>query len=86
MDVEPVFRGFQTGDESNIVSLLQFVFTEWPHQDLESSSLEHWKWKYLANPIGAHYSFVSLVNAHVIGCIHAYPMRLKVYDKVLICA
>ena len=44
-------RFYRPGDEKEIVPLLVLGFHGWPHIDLACSPLEHWRWKYIDNPI-----------------------------------
>ena len=46
-------RDYEPGDEGRIVELLELVFGVWPRFDLKCSPLEHWRWKYVDNPMGS---------------------------------
>lgn len=76
---------YQPGDEENIVELLQLVFNGWPHFDLPCTPLEHWKWKFVDNPL----SRLMIVKAvrksdnKIIGCYHGVDLNVKIGDEIL---
>ena len=39
-------RGYQPGDEADIIELLKMVFDGWPQYDTEYSALDTWNWKF----------------------------------------
>jgi hypothetical protein len=78
-------RGYRPSDEEGIVRFLQFVFDGWPNFDLNCSSLEHWRWKYLDNPTKQSFVAVALSNNEMIGVNHAYPIKIKIGGKVFPC-
>jgi len=80
--MEPFVRPFQSGDMREIVGLLDEVFKGWPHLDLGCSSLDHWKWKYLDNPLGEAVISVSCDGDRIVGVNHSYPLRIKIGDGV----
>jgi hypothetical protein len=43
-------RLYEPGDEEGIIEVLKTSYNEW--RDAESP-LDHWKWKYLDNPLGS---------------------------------
>jgi len=77
-------RQYQPGDEEGIVQLLELVFDGWPHFDLGCTPLEHWRWKYLENPLKMNAIAVALNNENIIGCIHGYYLRMKVGNELFI--
>jgi len=78
-------RLFESGDEIEIVPLLDLIFDGWPHLDLPCSPLDHWRWKYKENPTGILGIAVAISNGRIIGCFHVIPGRMKILDKVILC-
>lgn len=78
MELKVITRPYEKGDEKEIVNVLNQSFGLWPNFSISCSSLEHWIWKYLENPLNKHYTVVSLVNGRIIGANHAYPLRLQI--------
>lgn len=78
-------RPYRSGDEGEIVELLQKVFDDWPHFDLECTSLDHWRWKYQDNPFKGNFIVVGVDNDKIIGFEHSFPINIKVGDRVLLC-
>ena len=66
---------------SDVVELLSLVFHGWPDYNIDCAPLEHWKWKYLENPI--HRGFISVCKADdkVVGCFHTIPMNIKIWSR-----
>lgn len=54
------------------------VFDGWPHLKLDCSALDHWRWKYLGNPLKILLVGVGVADEKMIGCFHVLPVRLKV--------
>lgn len=79
-----IFRPYQTGDEEKIVSLLNLVFNSWPNFDVSCKPIDHWKWKFIDNPLKASKIAISSRNNDIIGCSHLLPRKLKIRDKVYI--
>ena len=69
------------GDENGIVALLQLAFKKWPFFDLKCSSLDHWKWRYLNNPINFQNIACALNNGNIIGVNHDIPVVIKRLDE-----
>jgi hypothetical protein len=78
-------RMYRPGDEAGIVDLLGLVFGGWPHIDLDCSPLEHWRWKYLANPMGLLTVSVAISGGKVIGCFHNIPLKIKIGEDIFFC-
>ena len=76
-------RSYEEGDEEAIVELLEHVFNDWPHFDLECSPLDHWRWKFLDNPSRSIYSVVATHGKKIIGYNGGVPKRLKVGDQIV---
>ncbi len=84
MSGQPVIRPYQPGDEEDIIKLLEKVFKGWPLYDIPCSPLDHWRWKYIDNPL-KNYTTVALDKERIIGCDHTIPQKIKIGDKVLLC-
>jgi ribosomal protein S18 acetylase RimI-like enzyme len=78
-------RPYRPGDEGEIVELLHLVFGGWPKFDLNSSPLEHWRWKYLDNPLRRNFIVIGISNDRIIGVNQSYPLRIKIGDHVFPC-
>jgi len=78
-------RPYLPGDEVGIVELLQLVFDGWPRFDLNCSSLDHWRWKYLSNPLDMIFIAVAVNKGRTIGCHHSIPLRIKIGDDLFLC-
>ena len=63
-----IVRPYRLGEEEEIVELLELVFNGWPQFDLNCASLEHWRWKYLDNPLKMNTVAVEISNNKIIGC------------------
>lgn len=59
MGREVTVRNYKPGDEEAILRLLERAFV-WPASEVEVSRMDHWKWKYLDNPMGL--LFIGLVE------------------------
>ena len=79
-------RSYQTGDENEIVPLLQFIFDGWPHFDLHCDPIDFWKWKYLDNPIAKGPITLAIRDEKIVGCYHTIPQKLKVKNKKILWA
>ena len=83
MEYEFKNRSYQSGDEEKIVELLKIVFNGWPHFDLPCSSLDHWKWKFMSNPLEVNTIVVAESDGRIIGCDHGLFTKIKVGKKVV---
>ena len=71
-------RLYVEGDETGVVRLLEDVFDGWPNHDVESSPLEHWRWKYLDNPLGRSLVLVTESRDEIVTSNHSCLFRAKV--------
>jgi hypothetical protein len=79
-------RLYNPGDENQIVKLLNLVFQPWPGRDLITTSLEHWRWKFLDNGFKEKkFAMVTLHQNKIIGCEHSLPTAIKIFDKTRFC-
>jgi GNAT superfamily N-acetyltransferase len=76
---EYIVRLYKPGDEEGIVEVLKASFPEW--RDTESP-LDHWKWKYLDNPIGSHV-VVADWKGKIVGVQHRLYVDIKIDEKTL---
>jgi len=77
-------RPYRSGDEEEIVELLELVFDGWPKFDLGCSALDHWKWKYLDNPLNTSFIALGVSEDGIIGVNHSFPHRIKIGDDILL--
>lgn len=59
---------------------MQEVFGEWPTVDLPCSSFDHWVWKYLDHPFGAHPIVVAVDGEDVVGVNSTFVTSLRLGD------
>ncbi|MDD1765709.1 MAG: hypothetical protein LUO84_04565 [Methanomassiliicoccales archaeon] len=59
MERDVTVRGYEPGDEASILLLLERAF-RWPAFDIEVPKIDHWRWKYLDNPLG--FQLIGLVE------------------------
>jgi len=71
-------RLFKVGDEEQIVDLLETAFDGWPRFDIPCSPLEHWRWKYLDNPIDPVLVFVAEKGGEIVGSSHLMPCLVNI--------
>ncbi len=83
--VEYQVREYLPGDEEEIVNLLELAFNGWPHFDLDCAPLDHWKWKYLDNPLKLNAIAVAVIQNKIVGCNHGYYVKIKIGNKSLLC-
>lgn len=79
-----VFREYEDGDENRIVELFDLVFKTGPWKDLEYSHIDHWKWRYLENPLGLICIMVAEHEGNIIGASHIMFRELKLGKNVII--
>jgi hypothetical protein len=82
--VEIDVRPYQVGDDVGIVALLDEAFDGWPGFDLECSRVDHWRWKYLDNPLRKKIVVLALSGERIVGCSHNLYLRIKIGDRVYI--
>ncbi len=73
------------GEEQEIVDLLSVIFHDWPHFDLNCSSLEHWIWKYVDNSTKIRKVVIAKENRKMVGCHHSGYVNIKIGDKTFLC-
>jgi len=79
-------RHYERGDEGQIVSLLQRAFNGWPRIDLNCTPLDHWKWKFLDNPINKIYVTVAHDKGRIVGSQHGTLVKIKMGDDIHLCS
>ena len=72
------YRLYEEEDEYNIVNLLTTVFGRWPSYDINCDAVDHWRWKYLENPVRPGFISLCLDGDNIVGCFHSVPMRIKI--------
>lgn len=78
-------RSYRPGDEAEIVELLQLGFDGWPNFDINCAPLEHWKWKYLDNPLKMNTIAVVISNNKILGCGHGFNVKIKIGEGSIFC-
>ena len=76
-------RPYQSGEEEQLVEFLNIGFNGWPNFDLDYSPVEHWKWKFLENPLGLNSIAVAEIDDKIIGFNGEIYQYVKVGDKLL---
>lgn len=80
-DVE--VRAYVEGDEGAIVPFLENTMG-WPATSTSVDHIEHWRWKFLGNPLGFHLVCIALHDGKVVSHSASLPVRLKVGDRTVI--
>jgi hypothetical protein len=75
-------RTYMEGDEAAIVPFLEKNMG-WPATSTAVDHLEHWRWKFLANPLGFHLVCVALNEGRVVSHSASMPVRMKVGDRTV---
>lgn len=77
-------RPFENEDVSQLVELLDIVFENWPHYNINGTPEEFWRWKYLENPILESSIMLGVDDESIIGCHHILYNYLYVNgEKIL---
>ncbi|NWG04391.1 MAG: GNAT family N-acetyltransferase [Syntrophaceae bacterium] len=84
LEKEVEVRNLQPGEEEKIVELLKLVFDGWPKFDLLCSPLEHWRWKYQANPLKMSQITLGVSGSTIIGCNHSLFSRIKIGNRTFL--
>jgi hypothetical protein len=86
LSAEFTIKSYKAGDEEEIVQLLELVFDGWPRIDRDSTSLEHWRWQYLDNPLRMSSIVVGEGGGRIIGCDHYGYRSVKLRERTVIFA
>ena len=78
-------RTYKSGDEEQIIELLELVFQGWPHFDLNCPPIDHWIWKFKDNPSRTNLIIVGEIDDRIIGCDHSFFTRIKVGSSIMLC-
>jgi hypothetical protein len=78
---KPQSRVYNTGDELQIVKVLDKAFEGWPSINLSQSKTDYWKWKY-QNNYTKKLVGVAEIDNKIVGCHHTVPMKVKVFDQI----
>jgi len=78
-------RRYGAGEEEEIVRLLRSSLTSWPGFHIGCDPLDHWRWKYLDNPLKDNLILISTLDDRIIGVAHYLPLRIKVVDALSHC-
>ncbi len=72
-------RSYRTGDEEQIISLFELVFTE-----PLFANIEYWNWMYKNNPVNMTIAWVAEDNGKIIGHRGYVPNLMKINDRLRI--
>jgi len=86
MDNNLIFQLFESGDENDLIKLLELSFRGWPKFDLNCSSLDYWRWKHLDNPVEPSIVVLAKKDGQIIGCNHGIPLKLKIFSDLYMCS
>jgi len=75
-------RGYRSGDEQELVAVLDTVFDGWPSFDLSCTSTGYWRWRYIDNPGKSTLIVVCLAEDVIVGCVHYTTVNMKIGDKI----
>lgn len=81
-----VIRRYVSGDDEEIVSLLESGFVDWPKTELEGSVFDYWSWKYLSNPLGLTSIHLAVYGDRIVGCDHGNLRKIKIMDETYLCS
>jgi GNAT superfamily N-acetyltransferase len=85
MQTELKIRPYKTGDENQIVRLLNCVFGQWPKFDLDCDCLDHWRWKTIEGPLNCNNIYVAECGSEIIGTETRILLRAKVGKDIELC-
>lgn len=74
---------YEDGDENRIVPFLE-MYMGWPSVISSVPHLDHWRWKFLGNPLGFHLVCVAERNGEMISHSASLPTRMKVGQGMVI--
>jgi hypothetical protein len=72
-------RPYQKGDEKYLSAILEKIY----HRTFTN---EYWWWKYLENPMGAHFCYCAVMEGRVVGFAGAIPYRIKLKNRKITAA
>jgi GNAT superfamily N-acetyltransferase len=72
-------RPYRKGDEPYLSAILNKIY----HQAFND---EYWWWKYLNNPLGAHFCYCAVMENRIVGFAGSIPYRIKYKDREIIAA
>ena len=70
-------RPYQPGDEERIVHFLD-RYMGWPAAQIDRSKLDHWKWKFLSNPMGFNLVCLAENAGRVVSHCASLPAKMLV--------
>lgn len=77
-------RPYESGEETQIVELLTETFDGWPHEEINCSPVDYWRWKYLDNPVYDNLVMLGEDNGRIIGCHHKILLNIIYKNKVIL--
>jgi len=79
MDETLVLEEYSEEKHDLIVDLLTNVFDGWPKIDIDVSSVDYWKWKYLKNPLEKR-NICYYIDDRIVACSHRIPKKCIIRD------
>jgi len=70
-------RQYESGDERQIVDLLDICFNGWPNHNIEDKT-KYWKWKYQNIPLKKPVIVLAENNQEIIACSHCQPREIQI--------
>ncbi len=74
---------YRAGDELGIVPFLE-RYMGWPSAMVDVPHVDHWRWKFLSNPLGFHLVCVAERDCQVVSHSASLPTRMKVGERTVI--
>lgn len=79
-------RLFESGDEGELINLLELCYGGWLKFDITCPILDYWRWKHHDNPVGPSIVVVAKKGNQIIGCNHGIPLKLKIFRDIYLCS
>ena len=76
-DINVQARPYRKGDEPYLSAILKKIY----HQEFND---DYWWWKYLNNPLRAHFCYCAVMDDRIVGFAGSIPYRIKCKDREII--
>ena len=80
---EVVVRRYREGDEARIVPFLERVMG-WPSVCSGVPRLDHWRWKFLGNPMGFHLVCVAEQDGEIVSHSASIPVQMSIGGTIVL--
>jgi hypothetical protein len=81
--LEVSVQQYRNGDEERIVSFLQRCMS-WPSVKARVPALDHWRWKYLANPLGFQLVCLAEQGGEMVSHSASIPVMLRIGKRTVL--